>query len=134
MLLTDQLRTANSENEKLSYKVDFLLKQVQAERETSARYQGMSERIAAKMELMGTHTISFIEAAMAEGRAGFWRAPVQGAAPAGEAQGKNSERDDALLDEPPAAEMARRLAPSEVYSEGDTQPLGRTVPPRNQMA
>jgi chromosome segregation ATPase len=49
-LLTEQLRTANLENEKLSYKCDFLLKQVKQITDSRDQYERIAIRLVGKMD------------------------------------------------------------------------------------
>jgi hypothetical protein len=50
MLLTDQLRTANAENQALAYKVDFLKLEVDRVTASREQYERVAIRVSAKME------------------------------------------------------------------------------------
>lgn len=50
MLLTDQLRTANAENQAFAYKVDFLTAEVSRVTASREQYERVAIRVSAKME------------------------------------------------------------------------------------
>ncbi len=61
MLLTDQLRTANAENQALSYKVDFLTQEVGRVTASREQYERISIRVATFAESVANVAIKTLE-------------------------------------------------------------------------